>query len=190
MKLIVGLGNPGLRYKGTRHNIGFLIVREISKNFAIPLKKNKYSSIFGDGSIYTARAGLCLPETYMNLSGQAVSEAVRYQKTALEDLLIICDDINLKLGSLRLRKRGSAGGHNGMASIIDQLGTEEFPRLRVGVGSDRKISNMAEFVLRPFAVREKSLIKGIVKQAAECAATWVKDGPDKAMSLFNRIQSA
>ena len=188
MKLIIGLGNPGLRYKNTRHNIGFSLVKEISKEFGIALKKSMYSGLLGRGAIRGKRVILFTPRTYMNLSGQAARKALLKEKISLEDSLVACDDINLKFGFIRLRKKGSSGGHNGMNSIIEHLGTGDFPRLRIGVGKSHKISDLEKFVLKPFDSAERPLLKGIIARASRCAALWVKDGPEAAMSKFNKRQ--
>jgi PTH1 family peptidyl-tRNA hydrolase len=190
MKLIIGLGNPGLRYKNTRHNIGFLVVKEISKRFRIPLGKRRYNGLLGKGAVGEEKISLFIPETYMNLSGKAALAAVRREKVKLDELLVICDDINLKLGFIRLRKKGSSGGHNGMSSVIEYLKTDAFPRLRVGIGQDREAGDVSAFVLRPFDAREKPVLKEIIGRSAECAFAWVKDGPEKAMAKFNKRQFA
>ncbi len=185
MKLIVGLGNPGLRYKNTRHNIGFLIIDKLSKKFNIPIKKRKYKGLLGRGSIKSGKVSLFMPQTYMNLSGEAVREAVKKEKVNLEDILVIYDDIDLKLGLMRLRKEGRSGGHKGLESIIECLGTTEIPRLRIGIG---KGSDVVDFVLSPFDSKEKPLLKDIIKEVVACVATWVEGGPDKAMTRFNKKQ--
>ena len=185
MKLIVGLGNPGLRYRNTRHNIGFLIIDKLSKKFNIPIKKRKYKGLLGRGSVKSEKVTLFMPQTYMNLSGEAVREAVKKEKVNLEDTLIIYDDINLRLGLMRLRKKGSSGGHKGLGSVIGCLGTTEIPRLRIGIG---KGSDVVDFVLSPFDSGEKPLLKDIIKEVVACAATWVEAGPDKAMTRFNKRQ--
>jgi PTH1 family peptidyl-tRNA hydrolase len=190
LKLVIGLGNPGLRYKNTRHNIGFSVVKEISKEFGIPLRKRTYNGLLGRGAVNGKKVILFAPETYMNLSGEAVRKAMQKEKIPPEDSLVACDDINLKFGFIRLRKKGSSGGHNGMNSIIEYLGTDDFPRLRIGVGKSHKVSDVARFVLKPFDSAERPLLKDIIGRASRCAACWVKDGPDKAMSRFNKRQSA
>lgn len=194
MKLIIGLGNPGLRYKNTRHNIGFLVIAKLSKKFNIPVKKRKYRGLLGTGSIGSlpacrtgrqGRVNLFVPQTYMNLSGEAVREIVNKQKVNLKDILVIYDDINLKFGIMRLRKKGSSGGHNGLESVIGHLGSSEFPRLRIGICSECEMKDVTNFVLSPFNSEEKPFLKGIINQAAECVAAWVEAGPDKAMTRFN-----
>lgn len=189
MKLIVGLGNPGLRYRNTRHNIGFLVVKEISKRFHIPIKGKKFRGVLGKGPIEGEVVTLFMPRTYMNLSGEAVGEIVRKKKARLADILVIYDDMDLKFGFIRFRKKGSAGGHKGLGSVIKHLGTFEFPRLRIGIGSSRKIDNSVKFVLSAFDSGERPLLKDIIREAAECAALWIKAGPDRAMDAFNRRHS-
>lgn len=186
MKLIVGLGNPGFRYKNTRHNIGFMVINELSKRCGMPVKKKKYNGLFTKGAIEGRPAGFFMPETYMNLSGEAVLRAVKREKVDSKDFLIVCDDINLKFGSMRLREKGSAGGHNGLESIIGSLGTDEFPRLRIGIGKDSAIRDVVKFVLRPFDASERPNLAGIIKDAADCAVLWMMEGAAQAMAKFNR----
>jgi len=190
MKLIAGLGNPGLRYRNTRHNAGFLVIKEIAKRFRISIKKKKYKGIFAKGSIEGNRVILFMPQTYMNLSGEALRDVVKKERIEPENLLVICDDIDLLHGFTRLRQKGGSAGHNGLKSAIKCLGTDAFPRLRVGIGHERKPHNVSEFVLRPFDTAEKPLLKGIIKEAAECAVVWLGEGPDKAMTRFNKRQSS
>jgi len=189
MKLIVGLGNPGLKYKNTRHNIGFSAIERISEKFHIPVRKRKYNGRLGRGSIEGEKVTLFTPHTYMNLSGEAVRQAVKNEKITFNNFLAISDDINLQFGFIRLRKKGSSGGHNGMGSIIGCLGTGNFPRLRVGIGKGRSMGDVTRFVLKPFNSVERPQLTGIIEEVAECAASWVKDGPDKAMTKFNKKQS-
>ncbi|MBL7157198.1 MAG: aminoacyl-tRNA hydrolase [Candidatus Omnitrophica bacterium] len=190
MKLIIGLGNPGFRYRNTRHNIGFLTIKEISRRFAIPVKKRRHKGLLGKGVFEGEKITLFMPETFMNLSGEAMREIVRMEKISFGDCLVICDDINLKLGSIRLRKKGSSGGHNGLESIISNLGTSEFPRLRIGIGGEKKVSNMVRFVLNSFNSAERPLLKGVINEALECVMAYLRDGLDKAMTRFNGRQFA
>ena len=183
MKLITGLGNPGLRYKNTRHNVGFSIINEISRKFKIAVKKRKYKGLLGRGSIKSEKVILFMPQTYMNRSGEAIREAVKKEKIKFEDILVIYDDIDLKLGLMRLRKKGGSAGHKGLQSVIESLGTTEIPRLRIGIG---KGTDVVDFVLSPFDPGEKPVLKGVIKEAIACVATWVEAGPDKAMTRFNR----
>jgi len=186
MKLIVGLGNPGIRYRNTRHNVGFLAVKEISAKLRIRMGKKKCRGLFGTGSVGGEKTSLFMPLTFMNLSGKAVREIVKKDKVPPEDILVMYDDIDLKLGAIRLRKKGSSGGHKGLASVIEELGTNEIARLRIGIAGSRRPVDAATFVLAPFKAGEKALLKRVSKEACECANTWVADGPDKAMTKFNK----
>jgi len=187
-KLIVGLGNPGLRYRNTRHNAGFLVVSEISRELGIPLKRKRYGGFFGKSAFNSGKLALLMPQTYMNLSGDSIRSAIKKEGIKLEDLLVICDDLNLKFGFIRLRKSGSSGGHNGLESAIDSLGTSGFPRLRVGIGRDEALGDTVRFVLRPFDSPEKKALKSVIEEAARCAVTWARDGADLAMTQFNKRQ--
>ncbi|MGB2706508.1 MAG: aminoacyl-tRNA hydrolase [Candidatus Omnitrophota bacterium] len=190
MKLIVGLGNPGFGYRNTPHNVGFLALRELSKRLGIPLRKRRCKGLFGWGSAGGEKINLFMPQTYMNLSGEAVREISKKEKIKPEDLLVICDDIDLKLGFIRLREKGSSGGHKGLKSIIKSLATGGFPRLRIGIAKDRKPEDVTGFVLRPFGSREKAALKNIIKEAVECVLTWIEEGADMAMARFNRRQTS
>ena len=187
-KLIVGLGNPGLRYRNTRHNAGFLVINEISRELGIPVKRKKYNGFFGKKTLNGGKIALLMPQTYMNLSGESIRKAVRQEGVDFEDFLVICDDLNLKFGFIRLRTKGSSGGHNGLESAIETLGTNEFPRLRVGIGKDHALGDVVRFVLRPFDSLEKKQLLGVVKLATRCAVTWARDGADLAMTEFNKRQ--
>lgn len=186
MKLIVGLGNPGFRYRNTRHNIGFRIVAEISKRYKIAVNKKKYNALFGFGAICGENAILFIPQAYMNLSGDSVREIMKKKGISSNDLLVIYDDIDLKFGSMRLREKGRSAGHKGLGSIIDLLGTSEFSRLKVGIGRETKPDDTSEFVLRAFDSGEKKHLKKIVEISADCAVSWVKNGTSAAMALFNK----
>lgn len=171
MKLICGLGNPGLRYKNTRHNVGFLTI----DNF---VKINK-------GRVDNKEIFLLKPQVFMNNSGAAVREAVKKFDIELKDILIVCDDINLELGTIRFRAKGSAGGHRGLKSIIEELNTENFNRLRIGIGSDSNTA-LRDYVLSKFRADEKKLLKEVVNKAAEAIPVWVEEGIEAAMNGFNK----
>jgi len=190
MKLIIGLGNPGFRYRNTRHNIGFLVIREISRKNRIPVTKKKYNGLIGKGSLEGIDVTLFMPQTYMNLSGDAVGTLVKRDNVKKEDILVICDDVDLELGYLRLKKNGQSGGQKGLKSIIEELGTSEFARLRIGIGKGRKERDLAGFVLRSFERAERAPLKDIIHTARACVAMWLTDGPDKAMTRFNKRQFA
>ncbi|HOA72710.1 MAG TPA: aminoacyl-tRNA hydrolase, partial [Phycisphaerae bacterium] len=185
MKLVVGLGNPGSKYEKTRHNVGFLVVEELARRWGYGKARRQFSGLLADGCIRQERVLLLEPQTYMNLSGTSVREATSFLKIATADLLVILDDLALPVGRLRIRQKGSAGGHNGLASVIQQLGTDEFCRLRIGigqVGGDRMVSH----VLGTFNAEEGPVISRAVRTAADAVECWVTEGPDLAMTKFNR----
>ena len=184
----MGLGNPGFKYRNTRHNIGFLVVKEVAKILGIPTKKKIYNGILGKGSFEDEKTALFMPQTYMNLSGEAVCKIFKRENIKPHNLLIVYDDIDLKLGNLRLKEKGSSGGHKGVSSIIEHLGTSEFPRLRIGISKNRKAEGTSDFVLSKFDPEEIPDLKKIVKKAAECIVAWFKYGPEKAMTEFNGLQ--
>jgi peptidyl-tRNA hydrolase, PTH1 family len=187
MKLIVGLGNPGRLYAGSRHNIGFLVVDALAKGCGVKLK-----SAFGCRSLITkvkiegSDVLLAEPATYMNLSGRAVAALLKKYKVAAKDLLVICDDMDLELGRLKIRGSGSSGGHRGLESIIGSLASREFSRLRIGIGRPGERQEAAEYVLAQFNREEKKGVVKIVDKASACATAWVIDGTEKTMNLFNK----
>ncbi len=185
MKILVGLGNPGLTYRGTRHNLGFMVIERLAAERDLPLRRRAFHGRLGEGNIGAERVVLFEPLTYMNLSGQAVSGLLRFHQCALEDLLIICDDLNLPLGKLRLRPRGSDGGHKGLASIIQQLGKQDFPRLRIGIAPPPPQFAAEKYVLSRFSREERGPLEEAVGKAVECALTWVYHGVEEAMNRFN-----
>ena len=190
MKLIIGLGNPGTEYKWTRHNVGFEAIDKLAYDFNIQVNKNKYKSIYGEGLIFGEKVLLIKPLTYMNLSGECVRDFLAFYKDLeLQDILVICDDINLDIGEIRIRKKGSAGGQNGLKNIIYQLGNENFPRLRIGVGQKPENYNLADYVLSKFTKDEdEKIIEGITK-ATDAIEIFIKDkekGLDNAMNKFNK----
>ncbi|MFH1380998.1 MAG: aminoacyl-tRNA hydrolase [Candidatus Omnitrophota bacterium] len=186
MKLIVGLGNPGFRYRNTRHNIGFRVVGELSKRYKIALSGKKYNALYGKGIIDDENVALFMPQTYMNLSGDAVREVVKKKGINACDILVIYDDVDLIFGAMRLRQKGRSAGHNGLESVINSLKTSEFPRLRVGIGKAVKPQDTSEFVLKGFDADERRHIGKIVEKAADCAISWLKKGPNAAMTAFNK----
>lgn len=186
MKLIVGLGNPGSAYRDSRHNIGFSIVREIAKAKKVALKKEKgINALSGKSKIAGQVIILAIPLTFMNLSGAAVTLLFRKYKIEPDNLLIVCDDLDLESGRIRIRPSGSSGGHRGLKSIIDCLGINSFPRLRVGIGRPGEHVDAAEYVLSPFAKKENKQIKGAIKRASECCLAWLKKGIIESMNIFN-----
>lgn len=185
MKLVVGLGNPGRRYEKTRHNVGFDVLRHLAERHASGNVRRRFSGELLEARIAGQKVLLLSPTTYMNRSGRSVAEAARFYKLAPEHILVVCDDLNLPLGKLRLRAKGSPGGHNGLADIIRMLGSEAFPRLRIGIGSPPPGCDPARFVLARFQADEQSTVNEAVKQAADAVAIWVSEGIDASMNRYN-----
>lgn len=183
MKLIVGLGNPGKSYAGTRHNVGFRVVDALARRWRIEMAAEKFHAWFGKGEVAGASAVLLKPTTFMNRSGQAVLAAGRFYRLELPDVLVVYDDTALDLGRLRLRKKGSAGGHNGLADVLTRLGTEEIFRLRVGIGAP--LGGLTPYVLGSFSASEEEVVERVFPRAADAIERWVTDGPDAAMNAFN-----
>jgi peptidyl-tRNA hydrolase, PTH1 family len=184
LRLIVGLGNPGARYEGTRHNIGFAVLDEVAARHEVTFRAAPAEAV-------TARLGsldtwLAKPTTFMNLSGRAVGGLCRYFRVDPEDLLIVSDDVNLPVGRLRARARGSAGGHNGLRSIIEALGTEGFPRLRLGVGRGDGRRDLADHVLARFGPDEQSAVESAVRRGADAIEMFIGSGVEAVMNTFNR----
>lgn len=175
MKLIVGLGNPGKQYDKTRHNIGFEVIDYLSKSLHIPLDQSKHKGVFGVGNVRGEKVFLLKPLTYMNLSGESVRPLMDYFNIALEDLIVIYDDLDLPVGRIRLRQKGSAGGHNGMKSIIAHVGSQEFNRIRVGVNRPSNGQPISDYVLSRFTKDEQEMIDQVVLKCSEaCEATLEK----------------
>ena len=185
MKLVVGLGNPGERYERTRHNVGFRVIDELARRWEIAVKRRKFGGKIGGGRIADQRVLLLEPMTYMNRSGRTVREAVTFHKLKPADLLVVADDLALPLGRLRLRPQGSAGGHNGLADIIAELGGSGFARLRVGIESVAGAS-MVRHVLSPFSAQEEREMVQAIRRAADAVECWMRDGVDTAMNTYNR----
>ena len=187
MRLIVGLGNPGQQYAQTRHNLGFLTLERWAAREGWPVKK----SLLCQGRIAKGVSGgqecwLLMPQTFMNLSGVAVRQFLAKQTIDLAEILIVCDDLNLNFGQLRLRPRGSAGGHNGLQSVMDQLGTSDFPRLRMGIGQPPGRQDAADFVLRPFRKDEQEALPAFLDETMACCQAWVSGDIGEVMSQFNK----
>jgi PTH1 family peptidyl-tRNA hydrolase len=185
MKLVVGLGNPGRKYEGTRHNIGFEVVYALARKFASGKPKNDFQAEVVEAAIGSERALLVCPQTFMNLSGASVLKARDFYKLENRDLLVISDDLNLPLGKLRVRTGGSAGGQKGLVDIIRCLGTEEFPRLRSGIGAPAEHWEGRDFVLSKFTKEEQTEIQIAVVQAAEAVECWATQGIAACMNRFN-----
>lgn len=185
MKVIIGLGNPGMKYAGTRHNIGFDTVTALADKYNIKINNIKFNGLIGDGFIEGEKVLLVQPQTYMNLSGECVGQIADFFKIEPENLIVICDDINLDTGRLRIRAKGSAGGHNGLKNIIAHLGTEAFPRIRVGVGEKTEGWDLADYVLARFSKDDEPVMREAIKNAVGAVETWISDDIGTAMNRFN-----
>ena len=186
MYLIVGLGNPGKKYDGTKHNMGFDVLDEIIDRNHISLSGTAMKAMYGKGVVGGQKAVLIKPMTYMNLSGEAVGEYVRYYKIDPEnELLVIYDDIDTEPGHLRIRKKGSAGGHNGMKSIIQHIGTSSFPRIRIGVGAKPAGWDLADYVLGHFSKEDRKVVDEVIRDAADAVEMIISEGVDEAMNRYN-----
>lgn len=191
MFCIVGLGNPEKRYENTRHNIGFDVIDAIAEKYSIAVRERGFKGLFGKGVAEGQRVILLKPQTYMNLSGESVREITDYFKIdPEEELIVISDDISLEAGVIRIRKRGSAGGHNGLKNIIQHLGTENFPRIRMGVGEKPKGWDLADYVLGHFPDEEREKMDRSIAEAVEAAAVMLTEGSDSAMNRFNRKKTS
>lgn len=183
--IIVGLGNPGRAFRETRHNIGFMLVSRLAERLAIEFSRMESKSLVTKGDYMGHRLILVKPMTYMNLSGQAVSSLVRFYKISLENLLVVYDDVDLPLSTLRLRPGGGAGGHKGLQSIIQQVGTNDFPRFRMGIGRPPRKKRAASYVLKDFSTNEKEFLPVILDRGIDATLTYVTDGIDTAMNQYN-----
>ena len=185
MKAIFGLGNYGPKYAGTRHNMGFDTVTRISDDWKIPLDTKRFKGLCGFGWYEGEKVILVQPQTYMNLSGECVREICDFFKLTHKDILVIYDDISIAAGAIRIRKKGSAGGHNGIKNIIAHLGTEEFDRIRIGVGDKPDRTDLADHVLSRFNAEDEPVIREAIATAAKAAGAIITDGMDKAMNMYN-----
>ena len=189
MKIVVGLGNPGAEYANTPHSVGFETVDAIASAADVAwVEKRQYKCLWARVSIAGTSCVLVKPQTYMNLSGESVAPIVRYQNATAADLVVVQDDIDLALGRLRIRKGGSCGGHNGIRNVIERLGTSDFARLKLGVGKDR--SDVVAHVLGKFDPVSRKIMDREVAEAVKAVVAIVRDGPDRAMNLFNGFDAA
>lgn len=190
MKLVVGLGNPGAKYRQTRHNVGYLILSELATRHA--LGNTPKAKFHGDLLDIRDKQGntvlLLCPTTYMNRSGLSVSETARFYKISTENILVVCDDLNLPFTKIRLRKEGGSGGQKGLADIIRMLGTEKFPRLRLGIGQPPGKMDASDFVLMNFTEKERSELSVSLKETADAVECWFNRGIDEAMNQYNMNQ--
>ena len=189
MYIIIGLGNPTSKYEATRHNIGFDAITRLADDFQIRLDMKKHKAICGTGYIGGEKVILVQPQTYMNLSGECVRELIDYYKLTNEDIIVIYDDISLDVGQLRLRKKGSAGGHNGIKNIIQHLGTDEFFRIKIGVGEKPSEWDLADYVLARFDKTEEPTIREALEKTSKACEVILKESFEVAMNRFNKREA-
>jgi PTH1 family peptidyl-tRNA hydrolase len=191
VKLIVGLGNPGIEYQFTPHNLGFLTIDRIANGLGIEIRNRQCRALTARVTIAGEPVVLAKPETYMNLSGLSVIElASEHEIDVTRDLIVIYDELDLPLGTIRIRQRGSSAGHNGMESILGALGTNEFLRIRLGIAPDRKLTDGVKYVLTPFRKSQEKVVDEILDTAVQAVEVILKDGPSVAMNRFNRKNDA
>lgn len=188
MFILAGLGNPGREYEGTRHNAGFAAIDYLAALYRIPLTKEKFMSLFGEGMIQGEKVLLVKPQTYMNNSGEAVRAILDFYKLETQNLIVIFDDIDLNPGSIRIRHRGSAGTHNGMRSILYHLGTEDFPRIRIGIGKPDPRVDLADYVLGRPDQNEQKAINAVIEKVADAVGMIMVSGVETAMARFNETR--
>ena len=185
MKIVVGLGNPGSKYEGTRHNVGFEVLGELSRRWSAPKPKSRFEASVTEILCGTEKLLLCAPQTFMNLSGRSVQQVVKFYQTPLSDLIVIGDDLNLKTGQIRIRATGSAGGQKGLQSILTCLSTDDICRLRIGIGRPPGEMDAVDYVLGRFRKDELELIDEAVRRASSAVETWATDGIAGAMNKYN-----
>lgn len=190
MIVIAGLGNPGSKYSGTRHNVGFDVVDRLAQENNIRVNRLRFKALTGEGFIGTEKVLLVKPSTYMNNSGESIREIMDFYKLEPENLLVVVDDIDIEFATIRLKKKGSAGSHNGLKSIIYHIQKDNFPRLKVGIGKKPPYYDLADFVLSKFSSDERKLVDQAIWKASEAAEVFVKSGIDKAMNEFNSRNTA
>ena len=185
MKLIIGLGNPEKDYANTRHNMGFDVINLLAKKYNIEITKNKFKSLYGDGFIENEKVILLKPQTFMNLSGEAVIEIVNFYKISLDDIIVIYDDLDIEPGKIRVRKSGSPGSHNGIKSVTHYLKTNNFSRVRVGIGAPPEEMDIIEYVIGAINTEEKQLLEQGVEKAKDAVIEILKNNIDTAMNKYN-----
>ncbi|MDX1777937.1 MAG: aminoacyl-tRNA hydrolase [Thermodesulfobacteriota bacterium] len=190
MKLIAGLGNPGKQYATSRHNIGFLVINRLAKANGIELKGGKFKSRWGKGKIEGQSVILAKPQTFMNLSGEAVSAIAQYYKIIPQDIIIVHDDLDIPFGSLKIKTKGGSGGHHGLDSIIALLHDDRFLRVRIGIGKPLDERDEADFVLSPFNDSESAQLETVIDQANNCLGMLITHDPEFAMNRFHRKEDA
>ncbi len=185
MKIVVGIGNPGRRYAGTRHNVGYLVIEKLAEKLGAGTAREQFDALVQAAFFDDEKVLLVRPLTYVNLSGRAVRQAVDWFRCPLEDIVVVCDDMNLPSARIRVRRSGASGGHNGLQSIIDCLGTSGFPRIRIGIGIPGPLIDGADYVLGKFADDEKAVIREACETAAQAVLTWMRRGIDDCMNTYN-----
>lgn len=188
MYFIVGLGNPGLQYENTRHNVGFMTIDYLANKYDIDVRKLKFKSLYGQGEISGHKVMLIKPQTYMNNSGEAITELRNFYKFDIDKLIVIYDDIDIDFGTIRIRKKGSAGSHNGMKSIIYQIQDDQFPRIKISIGQKPERWDLANFVLSGFSKEEVGVLEDEIRLAAEGIELILKEDIDKAMNRCNSVK--
>jgi peptidyl-tRNA hydrolase, PTH1 family len=186
MKVVVGLGNPGRKYAGTRHNVGFLVLRELAARHKGGNPQMKFEAECVDIYLGQQKILLAAPQTYMNLSGRSVRQIVDFFQISPDDVLVVCDDLNLDLGRLRFRRSGSSGGQKGLRDILSRLATEDVPRLRIGIGQAPPRMDAADYVLQQFRSQERDVVERTIEMAADGIETWITEGIEAAMNRFNK----
>lgn len=185
MYLIVGLGNPEKDYSNTRHNMGFNVVNQLARQYDIEINKNKFQGLYGNGMIEKEKVILLKPQTFMNLSGKSIREIIQFYKIEMEQLIVIYDDIDIEAGEIKIRKAGGAGTHNGMKSVVQELNSQNFKRIRVGIGKPERKEDLMEYVIGAIPKEEKEKLDKGIQLAKEAIIEMIKNGIDTAMNKFN-----
>jgi len=187
--LIAGLGNPGERYSRSRHNVGFLVVDQMAQSLSILVEKKQFDSLWGECRIDNVRVILVKPRTFMNLSGRSLRQWILFYRLPPENMLVIHDDVDLLPGRLKFTRGGGTGGHKGVESIINELGTEEFPRLKIGIGRPRWGEAVENFVLNSFYPDQTEVMETVIAKASEAVILWCREGISRAMNVYNRTKN-
>lgn len=186
MKVIIGLGNPGKKYEKTRHNIGFMAIDRLAEQLMIRLTETKFKSIYGSGIVNGEKVFLIKPQTFMNLSGESVRPFLEYFKLTPDDILVLYDDLDLPTGHIRLREKGGHGGHNGIRSLIQHLGTKEFKKIRLGIGRPTTPIPIVDYVLQDFSKAESKLIEDLIYRSADACEAWLHKPFIDVMNIYNK----
>ncbi len=185
MYLIVGLGNPEKDYENTRHNMGFRTINHLAKQYNIEINKNKFKGLYGTGIIENQKVLLLKPQTFMNLSGESIKEAKNFYKIDINNIIVIYDDIDIDIGIIKIRKKGGAGSHNGMKSVVEELNSQDFPRIRVGIGTPENKADLVNYVLGYIPEEEREKLDEATKKAKDAIVEILKNGINTAMNKFN-----